>query len=45
LTSRYHQTTGDWDICPSICPPDFMCKCSFRYSSFSYVVCIWYCIM
>jgi hypothetical protein len=21
-TSRYHQTTGDWDICP----PHFMCK-------------------
>jgi hypothetical protein len=25
FTSRYHQTTGDWD---DICPPDFMCKCS-----------------
>jgi hypothetical protein len=29
FTSRYHQTTGDWDgICPSICPPYLMCKCS-----------------
>jgi hypothetical protein len=28
-TSRYHQITGDWyDIYPSICPPDFMSKCS-----------------
>jgi hypothetical protein len=34
-TSRYHQTTGDWDICPSICPPDLMCKCSLDI-----VVCI-----
>jgi hypothetical protein len=31
-----HQTTGDWDdICPSICPPDFMCKCSLDNSSSS----------
>jgi hypothetical protein len=43
FTSRYHQTTGDWDdICPSTFPPDFMCKCSFRYSSFSCVVCFIY---
>jgi hypothetical protein len=39
FTSRYHQISGDWDdICPSICPLDFVCKCSFRYRSFSYVV-------
>jgi hypothetical protein len=24
FTSRYHQTTGDWDVCP----PDLKCKCS-----------------
>jgi hypothetical protein len=29
FTSSYHQTTGDWDdICPSMCPPDLMCKCN-----------------
>jgi hypothetical protein len=28
FTLRYHQTAGDRDICPSICPPDFMSKCS-----------------